>query len=136
VAGICGLSEARSGVDQVQAVLRGATDAALSARSTRACSSNRDETMSEPRHLPKQPDGPPAFDPRIAHQIGDDAPALLRRWIASEIARTRPARSDATDAVVHRAAPTAADRFSSPIRSAIHAMLRWAMSIAPRSRRV
>jgi hypothetical protein len=94
--------------------------------------------MSEPRHLPKQPDddGPVALNPWIAHEIGDDGPAAFRRWIAREIASARVARADAIGAFVRQAAPAATDRAWNPIRSATHAMMRWAMSLTPRSRRI
>jgi hypothetical protein len=94
--------------------------------------------MSEPRHLPNQPadDGPAALNPWIALEIGDDGGAAFHQWIAREIARARVARLDAIGAFVRQAAPAGTDRVSSPIRSATRAMMRWAMSMTPRSRRI
>jgi hypothetical protein len=78
--------------------------------------------MSEPRQLPSQP--------------YDDGPVAFRQWIAREIARARVARADAIGAFVRQAAPAATDRAWSPIRPAARAMMGWAVSMTPRSRRI
>jgi hypothetical protein len=93
--------------------------------------------MSEPRHLPKQPAdaGPAALNPWIALEIGDDGGAAFHQWIAREIARARVARLAGIGAFVRQAVPAVMDGGLTLIRHATRALMRWALSMTPRSRR-